>query len=137
MDYGIYAVGVFVVLLSGAVAAWYLRGAQRGESNGFFAPRMRRLSALERLHIEGGRKLVLVRRDNVEHLILIGGPIDLVVESNIQPEQQVAPYPSPVEALDGLRPAVMPFPGAREPSLSVPDVDAEPEPIRLKSADAL
>jgi hypothetical protein len=30
-----------------------------------------------------GRRLVIVRRDNVEHLILIGGPNDVLVESNI------------------------------------------------------
>ncbi len=30
-----------------------------------------------------GRKLVIVRRDNTEHLLLIGGPNDLLVEGNI------------------------------------------------------
>lgn len=30
-----------------------------------------------------GRKLVIVRRDNVEHLLLIGGPNDVLVESTI------------------------------------------------------
>ena len=30
-----------------------------------------------------GRKLVIVRRDNVEHLLLIGGPNDVLVESSI------------------------------------------------------
>ncbi len=30
-----------------------------------------------------GRKLVIVRRDNVEHLVLIGGPNDLLIEQNI------------------------------------------------------
>lgn len=30
-----------------------------------------------------GRKLVIVRRDNVEHLVMIGGPNDVLVESNI------------------------------------------------------
>ncbi len=30
-----------------------------------------------------GRRLVIVRRDNVEHLVLIGGPNDLLIERNI------------------------------------------------------
>jgi flagellar protein FliO/FliZ len=30
-----------------------------------------------------GRRLVIVRRDNVEHLVLIGGPNDLLIEQNI------------------------------------------------------
>jgi hypothetical protein len=33
--------------------------------------------------VDGRRKLVLIRRDNVEHLMMIGGPNDLVVEPNI------------------------------------------------------
>lgn len=135
MDYGIYAVGILVVLVSGGVAAWYLRGTQRGDGSGFFAPKLRRLTASERLHLEGGRKLVLVRRDDVEHLLLIGGPIDLVIESNIaalgageQPQHT---------ALNEPRPAVMPFPGPREPSLSVQAVDPSLEPLRLRSADTV
>ena len=33
--------------------------------------------------VDGRRRLVLVRRDNVEHLLMIGGPSDIVVEQNI------------------------------------------------------
>ena len=33
--------------------------------------------------VDGRRRLVLVRRDNVEHLLMIGGPSDVVVEQNI------------------------------------------------------
>ncbi len=33
--------------------------------------------------VDGRRKLVLIRRDDVEHLLLIGGPTDVVVEQNI------------------------------------------------------
>ena len=44
-------------------------------------PRPQRVGLVERASLEGGRKLLLVRRDGVEHLILIGGPIDLVVET--------------------------------------------------------
>jgi hypothetical protein len=33
--------------------------------------------------VDGRRRLVLVRRDNIEHLIMIGGPTDIVVESTI------------------------------------------------------
>jgi hypothetical protein len=32
---------------------------------------------------DGRRKLVIIRRDNVEHLLMIGGPTDVVVEQNI------------------------------------------------------
>src|SRR5262249_61867671 len=33
--------------------------------------------------VDSRRRLVLIRRDNVEHLLLIGGPSDVVVEPNI------------------------------------------------------
>jgi hypothetical protein len=49
-----------------------------------FAPRLRRLAFVERAALDGGRKLLLVRRDDVEHLVLVGGPIDLVVETGIR-----------------------------------------------------
>ena len=48
----------------------------------------RRLAYVERAHLDGGRKLVLIRRDDVEHLLLIGGPIDLVIETGIPAEPQ-------------------------------------------------
>jgi hypothetical protein len=64
---------------------------------------MRRLAFIERAYLDGGRKLLLIRRDDVEHLILIGGPIDLVVETGIQAEAYPAAAgekedPSPMEA---------------------------------------
>jgi flagellar protein FliO/FliZ len=43
----------------------------------------RRLAISEVLALDARRRLVLVRRDGVEHLILIGGTDDLVVEAGI------------------------------------------------------
>jgi flagellar protein FliO/FliZ len=45
--------------------------------------RQQRLTILDSASVDGRRRLVLVRRDNVEHLLLIGGPTDVVVEPNI------------------------------------------------------
>ena len=45
-----------------------------------------------REHFDG---VVLVRRDDVEHLLLIGGPTDVVIESNIDRIGAVAPAPVP------------------------------------------
>jgi flagellar protein FliO/FliZ len=46
-------------------------------------PRQPRLAVIDAASVNGTRRLVLVRRDNVEHLLLIGGPTDVVVEPNI------------------------------------------------------
>lgn len=43
-----------------------------------------RLAVMDATPVDSRRRLVLVRRDDVEHLILIGGPTDLVVEQNIR-----------------------------------------------------
>ncbi len=56
------------------------------------APR-HRISVIDTAVIDRQHRLVLVRRDAVEHLILIGGSRDMVVESNIPAAQ---PQPNPV-----------------------------------------
>ena len=74
---------VAVLALIG-VAAWLVR---RFATNRLGANtnrgRMPRLAVIDASAVDGRRRLVLVRRDNVEHLIMIGGPTDIVVESHI------------------------------------------------------
>ena len=48
-----------------------------------FKSRVPRLQVLDMTRIDEKRRLVLVRRDEVEHLILIGGQTDIVVEPGI------------------------------------------------------
>jgi flagellar protein FliO/FliZ len=45
--------------------------------------RQPRLAVVDYASVDGRRRLILVRRDNVEHLLMIGGPTDVVVESSI------------------------------------------------------
>lgn len=45
--------------------------------------RQPRLSVTDAAIVDDKRRLVLVRRDNVEHLVMIGGPSDIVIEQNI------------------------------------------------------
>ena len=47
------------------------------------AGRQPRLAVIDAAAVDGRRRLVLIRRDNVEHLLMIGGPTDVVVEANI------------------------------------------------------
>ena len=42
-----------------------------------------RLGIVEAAVVDRSRRLVLIRRDAVEHLVMIGGPQDVVVENNI------------------------------------------------------
>jgi flagellar protein FliO/FliZ len=73
-----------VVLALIGVAAWLVRrfaGNRLGANTN--RGRMPRLAVIDAAAVDGRRRLVLVRRDNVEHLIMIGGPTDIVVEPNI------------------------------------------------------
>src|SRR5450631_19103 len=74
---------VAVLALIG-VAAWLVRrfaGSRLGTNTN--RGRMPRLAVIDAAAVDGRRRLVLVRRDNIEHLLMIGGPTDIVVESNI------------------------------------------------------
>src|SRR5579862_1441058 len=74
---------VIVLGLIGATA-WAVRRFGTGALGGAnMRGRQPRLAVLEHTLVEGRRRLYLVRRDNVEHLLLIGGPSDIVVEPNI------------------------------------------------------
>jgi flagellar protein FliO/FliZ len=45
--------------------------------------RLPRLGTVDAFDLDRQRQLVIVRRDNVEHLLMIGGPNDVVIESDI------------------------------------------------------
>jgi len=79
-----FVVAFVIVLALIGLTFWLIRrfgtarvgtAAQRG--------RQPRLAVIDAAPVDGRRRLVLVRRDNVEHLLMIGGPSDFVVEQNI------------------------------------------------------
>jgi flagellar protein FliO/FliZ len=74
---------VLVLALIGGVA-WLVRRFGSGAlSASAGRGRQARLGVIEATAVDSRRRLVLVRRDNVEHLIMLGGPTDLVVEASI------------------------------------------------------
>lgn len=58
-----------------------------------------RLQVVDAAAVDTRRRLVLVRRDDVEHLIMIGGPTDIVIEGNIaqRPTPETSASPPPAE----------------------------------------
>lgn len=107
---------LLVIILILALAWLFRRFVARGDLH--FGPRtgQRRLAVVEASGVDAQRRLILVRRDNVEHLLLIGGPSDIVVEANIgrqlrqphpaqpQPAQVQAPRPRPVATAQPKQP---------------------------------
>ena len=61
----------------------------------------RRLSVVEVAPVDGRRRLVLVRRDDTEHLILLGPASELVIESGIRPGGAGETGGPPAPALEG------------------------------------
>ncbi|MGC4407447.1 hypothetical protein D4A92_18435 [Rhizobium rosettiformans] len=81
------ALGVSLALLCLFIVLWLLRNRApspfvRGGRN-----RQPRLQVLDAAAVDTRRRIVLVRRDNVEHLVMIGGPTDIVIESGIGDER--------------------------------------------------
>jgi flagellar protein FliO/FliZ len=82
---------LFVLVLLAAVGIagflgyrFYVTGETGINLGGWFAPRpIPRLGVSEQAAVDSRRRLVLVRRDDVEHLIMTGGPVDVVIETNI------------------------------------------------------
>ncbi|WP_245431074.1 flagellar biosynthetic protein FliO, partial [Rhodoplanes roseus] len=82
---------VIVLALIGGVAWLVRRFGSGGLGSAAARGRQARLGVIEATAVDSRRRLVLVRRDNVEHLIMLGGPSDLVVEANIVRGQPAAP----------------------------------------------
>ncbi|MGY3606264.1 MULTISPECIES: flagellar biosynthetic protein FliO [unclassified Bradyrhizobium] len=96
------------------LAAWLVRrfaGNRLGANTN--RGRMPRLAVIDAAAVDGRRRLVLVRRDNVEHLLMIGGPTDIVVEPNIVRASARDQAPArPVIASAEPPPRVAPLPDA-------------------------
>jgi len=78
-----FVIAFVVVLLLIGAATWLVRrfGVTRLDAGA--RTRQPRLAVIDAAAVDGRRKLVIIRRDNIEHLLMIGGPTDVVVETNI------------------------------------------------------
>src|SRR4029077_19631277 len=122
-----FVVAFVIVLALIGLTFWLIRrfgtarvgaAAQRG--------RQPRLAVIDAAPVDGRRRLVLVRRDNVEHLLLIGGPSDFVVEQNIVRAVPVNPARAvPVPRADAPRTPETARPQAFDDDAWTPPLPAE------------
>jgi hypothetical protein len=97
-----------------------------------------RLALIDALAVDGRRKLVLVRRDNVEHLILIGGTSDLVVEPSIMRGAPAGARPRQGQAQgQAPRPQPQPQPAAAAAPQAAPQPQPQPMPQRTAEATGI
>ena len=74
---------LIAALVVAAGIVWLVRRFGPG-AQAYARGRIPRLSVIEEIPVDRSqRRLVLIRRDNVEHLLLIGGRTDIVVELNV------------------------------------------------------
>lgn len=124
-----FIVAFIVVLALIGVAAWLVRrfGSSRLGAN-TQRGRMPRLAVIDAAAVDGRRRLVLVRRDNVEHLLMIGGPTDIVVEPNIVRAAPSRELPQRPSAAEPPRLAPMPDAGGWADEAPRPELLDHPEP---------
>ncbi len=88
----ILALGVVLVLI--ILIVWLFK-LFSGFTQNIGRMNNKRLNIIDRTHIDPKRQLILIRRDNIEHLIMIGGERDLVIEVGIEPESSKFPNKLP------------------------------------------
>ena len=149
-----FFIAFLVVLALIGLTAWLVRRFGANRLGGAARGRQPRLAVIDAATIDGRRRLVLVRRDNVEHLLMIGGPTDVVVEPNIvraaaarEPARVAAPTePAGRQATNGegawpLQPVSEPAPISAPRSLRSSATEEPwlpPEPgARPRPADSL
>lgn len=116
------ALGIVLVLI--VLGVWALKLLFNATGN-VGRGRNKRLIVSDSVAVDPKRKLLLIRRDNVEHLVMTGGPQDLVIETGITP---------PAEPVPAARPN-------RRPQLAVrnskPPVKSKPDSVVETPAPAL
>src|SRR2546430_11277089 len=144
---------VIVVLALLALAFWLLRRLGAGRLGGGAARgRQPRLAVIDQATVDGRRRLVLIRRDNVEHLLIVGGPTDVVVEQNFvraatgqretgrpEPAPSGAPAPRmarPADPLAELADQLSRVGGVGEPAEQRRPPRLQPAPPARSTADA-
>ena len=81
---------IFVLALMGGLAL-IMRKLERG--NPLIQHRKKRLQIIETTPIDARRKLVLIKRDDQEHLLILGASTETVIESNIESQQDAEIVP--------------------------------------------
>jgi flagellar protein FliO/FliZ len=139
-----FALGIVLVLI--VFGLWLLKLLSRA-TEGMGRGSEKRLQVIDTATVDGKRKVMIIRRDNVEHVVMTGGPSDLVIETGIAvPEaphmrrradnRQAAPSPSsakPAEPADIAMPIAPDRPVSRDTVDRLNDL-ARPAPLKPRVA---
>ena len=102
----------------------------------------RRVAVIDAAAVDRRRRVVLIRRDNIEHLMMIGGPTDVLIEPNIirangarGPAWPAAPRPTRLagELSNRLTPPEVPPPPARNKAARVAPPLMKPQGVSART----
>ena len=89
-----FIIAFVVVLALIAAVAWAIRRFGATRLDAAARARQPRLAVIDSASVDSRRKLVIVRRDNVEHVLLLGMSGETIVERSIKlPEISTDPIP--------------------------------------------
>jgi hypothetical protein len=95
-----FALGIVLVLI--VLGLWGLKVLTN--ATGRLNSSRKRLVVVDKAQVDGKRQVVIIRRDDVEHVIMTGGPQDLIIESGVV----TPPPPQPASVRRPQRPAAQP-----------------------------
>jgi flagellar protein FliO/FliZ len=113
----------FVVLAVILTGAWVFRRFGGGRPNRGSEHTTRRVGIVDVVRLDEARLLVLVRRDDVEHLLMIGGPTDIILEADIG-------RPGTATRNIGARAATVTLPPKPALAIQAQSILASPRPLR-------
>ncbi|RWC64411.1 flagellar biosynthetic protein FliO [Mesorhizobium sp.] len=96
--------------------------------------RKTRLAVMDATAVDSHRRLVLIRRDDIEHLLLIGGPTDVVVERDIRLSALRRPALTGDGGLQPVPAAAAPAARPRPPQPAPPPTRQAPAPQPVNTA---
>jgi hypothetical protein len=118
---------IFILLALFALVLRRLTGNRTTLAGERGRTRQPRLGIVDVYDLDRQRQLILLRRDNVEHLLLVGGPNDVVVETNIvrvAGARLPAAAAEVIERLDERTVEIAPIRPVVEPALPRPNEGA-------------
>ncbi|WP_285295312.1 hypothetical protein [Aureimonas altamirensis] len=126
---------IAVLVILGYVLLAIVRGLTSGGRLGAGRSAAPRVAVLDIVPVDQKRQLVLLRRDEVEHLVLIGGQNDLVVEAGISriPVRTRRVEPSFTDTPQPPRPEATPVAPPARPVEPPQPVRSEPRPAPAHS----
>ena len=90
----VMALAVFMIVGAFLLRTFLAGGNPKEAVSRLFAAKPNpRVHVVEQYNVDNRRRLVLIRRDDVEHLIMTGGPVDVVIETGIAARASVPQGP--------------------------------------------